>query len=90
MCRPGQHTSVLLHAVFRTLNAPATCSHCLQAKKLDDMLAKRGQAIDKVLNFQVPDSLLVRTMAVQSDSPTCVLKTSVTVVCISQCSTTNF
>ncbi|KAG2484470.1 hypothetical protein HYH03_016704 [Edaphochlamys debaryana] len=31
----------------------------VQAQKLDEMLAKRGQSIDKVLNFQVPDSLLV-------------------------------
>lgn len=31
----------------------------VQAQKLDEMLAKRGQAIDKVLNFDVPDSLLV-------------------------------
>lgn len=30
-----------------------------QAEKLDEMLAKRGQTIDKVLNFVVPDSLLV-------------------------------
>jgi adenylate kinase len=30
-----------------------------QAQKLDEMLAKRGQNIDKVLNFSVPDSLLV-------------------------------
>ncbi len=30
-----------------------------QARKLDEMLAKRGQAIDKVLNFVVPDALLV-------------------------------
>ncbi|KXZ44024.1 hypothetical protein GPECTOR_75g748 [Gonium pectorale] len=31
----------------------------VQAKKLDEMLAKRGQGIDKVLNFVVPDQLLV-------------------------------
>ncbi|GLC34677.1 Adenylate kinase [Pleodorina starrii] len=31
----------------------------VQAKKLDEMLAKRGQSIDKVLNFMVPDQLLV-------------------------------
>lgn len=30
-----------------------------QAKKLDEMLAARGSSIDKVLNFNVPDSLLV-------------------------------
>lgn len=31
----------------------------VQAQKLDEMLSKRGQSIDKVLNFAVPDSLLV-------------------------------
>ncbi|GIL45588.1 hypothetical protein Vafri_2792 [Volvox africanus] len=31
----------------------------VQAKKLDEMLAKRGQGIDKVLDFVVPDALLV-------------------------------
>lgn len=30
-----------------------------QAKKLDDMLHKKGTEVDKVLDFQVPDSLLV-------------------------------
>lgn len=30
-----------------------------QAKKLDEMLQKKGTEIDKVLDFQVPDSLLV-------------------------------
>lgn len=30
-----------------------------QAKKLDEMLSARGATIDKVLNFKVPDSLLV-------------------------------
>lgn len=30
-----------------------------QAKKLDEMLAARGKKIDSVLNFDVPDSLLV-------------------------------
>ena len=30
-----------------------------QAQALDAMLAKKGQNIDKVLNFEVPDSLLV-------------------------------
>lgn len=32
----------------------------VQARKLDEMLAKRGQTIDKVLNFQVPNEVLVR------------------------------
>ena len=31
----------------------------VQAKKLDEMLSKRAQSIDKVLDFQVPDSVLV-------------------------------
>ena len=30
-----------------------------QAKMLDDMLAKKGAAVDKVLDFQVPDEVLV-------------------------------
>ena len=30
-----------------------------QAQKLDEMLNKKGTQIDKVLDFQVPDSLLV-------------------------------
>ena len=33
-----------------------------QAKKLDGMLEKKGTEIDKVLDFQVPDSLLVRLL----------------------------
>lgn len=31
----------------------------VQAKKLDEMLAKRAQTIDRVLDFQVPDEVLV-------------------------------
>ncbi len=31
----------------------------VQAHKLDEMLSRRGQTIDKVLNFNVPDSVLV-------------------------------
>ncbi|GAB4821927.1 hypothetical protein N2152v2_008973 [Parachlorella kessleri] len=31
----------------------------VQAQKLDEMLAKKDQSIDKVLNFSVPDSVLV-------------------------------
>lgn len=31
----------------------------VQAQKLDEMLRKRNQVIDKVLNFKVPDSVLV-------------------------------
>jgi adenylate kinase len=30
-----------------------------QAKKLDEMLKCRGITVDKVLNFKVPDSMLV-------------------------------
>lgn len=30
-----------------------------QAEKLDELLKKRGIAIDRVLNFDVPDSTLV-------------------------------
>ena len=32
----------------------------LQAQKLDEMLEKRGAHIDRVLNFVVPDPVLVR------------------------------
>lgn len=38
-----------------------TC-HCLQAEKLDELLKKRGIAIDRVLNFDVPDSTLVSAL----------------------------
>jgi adenylate kinase len=31
----------------------------VQAQKLDEMLEKKGTEIDRVLDFQVPDSLLV-------------------------------
>mmetsp|Transcript_965 Transcript_965/g.1517 ORF Transcript_965/g.1517 Transcript_965/m.1517 type:complete len:250 (-) Transcript_965:428-1177(-) len=31
----------------------------VQAQKLDEMLSRRGQTIDKVLDFQVPDNVLV-------------------------------
>lgn len=33
----------------------------VQAQKLDEMLQRRGTQIDRVLDFQVPDSLLVST-----------------------------
>ena len=36
---------------------------CQQAEKLDELLGKRGIGIDKVLNFDVPDSTLVRSLA---------------------------
>ena len=32
---------------------------CPQAEKLDEMLQHRGAGIDKVLSFEVPDSVLV-------------------------------
>lgn len=32
-----------------------------QAEKLDELLKKRGIGIDRVLNFDVPDSILVST-----------------------------
>jgi adenylate kinase family enzyme len=35
-----------------------------QAKMLDDMLAKKGVSVDKVLDFQVPDSVLVERIEV--------------------------
>ncbi len=34
--------------------------HFPQAQKLDEMLEKRGAHIDRVLNFVVPDPVLVR------------------------------
>ena len=34
----------------------------VQAAKLDAMLAAKGQKIDRVLNFKVPDQLLVRVV----------------------------
>lgn len=37
----------------------STLPFCLQAEKLDDMLEKRGEKVDHVLNFQVPDEVLV-------------------------------
>ena len=41
----------------------------VQAHKLDEMLAKRAQSIDKVLDFEVPDSVLV------SETHACMLRT---------------
>lgn len=35
----------------------------IQAEKLDELLQKRGIGIDKVLNFDVPDSTLVRALS---------------------------
>ena len=34
-----------------------------QAEMLDQMLQKKGQEVDRVLDFQVPDSLLVSQVA---------------------------
>ena len=42
------------------LTAKATCMCPAQAEKLDGLLAHRGIGIDRVLNFSVPDSVLVR------------------------------
>ena len=40
----------------------------LQAEKLDGLLEKRGITIDRVLNFVVPDSVLVSAPVIVSTS----------------------
>lgn len=52
---------VVLCFMATVRNAEGLCEscQCLQAEKLDELLKKRGIAIDRVLNFDVPDSTLV-------------------------------
>ena len=53
-----KHTSVIWSShKLRWVDIPAMC----QAEKLDELLKKRGIGIDRVLNFDVPDSTLVTT-----------------------------
>ena len=42
----------------RLTGAASMCA--AQAEKLDSLLAHRGIGIDRVLNFSVPDTVLVR------------------------------
>lgn len=46
----------------------------VQAEKLDEMLHKKGTGIDKVLDFQVPDSLLVRSCHAMDCSAHCMVR----------------
>lgn len=55
----GVYTACVHSQVITLWRGPRAPFLRLQAKKLDEMLAKRGQTIDSVLNFQVPDQLLV-------------------------------
>ena len=41
----------------------------VQAEKLDEMLRKKGTSVDQVLNFEVPDSVLVRSCSNASHHP---------------------
>ena len=41
----------------------------VQAQKLDEMLEKKGTHVDHVLNFEVPDSVLVKFSALHESSP---------------------
>ena len=56
-------------------NAECLCKacHCLQAEKLDELLKKRGIAIDRVLNFDVPDSTLVSALHCLFSAESCML-----------------
>lgn len=44
---------------FVTARVPTHIALPLQAKKLDQMLADSGEKIDAVINFEIPDSVLV-------------------------------
>ncbi len=42
----------------------------VQAQKLDEMLQKKGTSVDNVLNFDIPDSVLVKPIPYCPPLPT--------------------
>ena len=56
----GHAQATIACSACRALQPDERCGPDLQAQKLDDMLEKRSEKVDHVLNFQVPDDVLVR------------------------------